>query len=152
MQIKETEAMRVISIACSLTIPEVRTKSAELAPLIEKEIRNYGMAVAGPWIFIAQNLPRDSKTKFDWRICRPVTCDDTYKGTLELIHLEPIMVASAMHRGSLRTLFTQCYAPLVDRITMSRHNFSGESRENYHRWTGTGANYHEVEIQFGLAN
>jgi hypothetical protein len=35
---------------------------------------------------------------------------------------------------------------------MSRHNFSGESREIYHRWAGHGARYHEIEIQFGLAN
>lgn len=152
MQIRETDAMRVISAASTITIPDVRTKSAELAPLIEADIERHGMTVTGPWIFVAHNLPKDSKTTFNWRICRPVTFDRAYDGALDLIELEPIMVASATHHGSLRTLFTQGYAPLVERITMSRHNFSGESREIYHRWSGPGAKYHEIEIQFGLAN
>jgi hypothetical protein len=152
MHIKETDAMRVLSVTRRLTIPQVKTESAALAPVIEAEMDRAGLAPAGPWIFIAQNLPRDAKTHFDWRICRPVTGGDDYRGTLDLIDLEPIMVASALHQGPMRSLFTQGYAPLVTAIEMSRHNFSGESREIYHRWTGQGARYHEIEIQFGLAN
>ncbi|WP_429806325.1 hypothetical protein [Ensifer sp. B1-9] len=152
MLIKETDAMRVLSIARRLTIPDVKDESAALAPVIEAEIERAGMAPAGPWIFIAQNLPKNAKTRFDWRICRPVTGGENYRGELELIELAPIMVASALHQGPMRSLFTQGYAPLVEEIEMSRHNFSGESREIYHRWAGQGARYHEIEIQFGLAN
>lgn len=152
MLIKETDAMRVLSIAQRLTIPETRAASAALAPVIEAEIERAGLAPAGPWIFIAQNLPKNAKTAFDWRICRPVTGSKSYCGNLDLIELEPIMVASALHQGPLRSLFTQGYAPLVAEVEMSRHNFSGESREIYHRWAGQGARYHEIEIQFGLAN
>ena len=152
MLIKETGAMRVLSIARRLTIPDVKNESAALAPVIEAEIERTGMTPAGPWIFIAQNLPKNAKSRFDWRICRPVTGGGDYRGELELIDLEPIMVASALHQGPMRSLFTQGYAPLVEEIEMSRHNFSGESREIYHRWAGQGARYHEIEIQFGLAN
>ena len=152
MLIKETDAMRVLSIARRITIPEVKTESAALAPVIEAEIERTGLTPAGPWIFIAQSLPRDARTPFDWRICRPVTGGDDYRGELDLIALEPIMVASALHQGPMRSLFTQGYAPLVAKVEMSRHNFSGESREIYHRWAGQGARYHEIEIQFGLAN
>ena len=152
MNIKETGAMRVISIQHRLTIPDVRLASAELAPLIDAEIDRAGLKPSGPWIFIAQNLPKNAKTLFDWRICRPVTGGDDYCGDLDLFELEPIMVASARHQGPMRSLFTQGYAPLVEQIEMSRHNFSGESREIYHRWAGQGARYHEIEIQFGLAN
>lgn len=152
MLIKETDAMRVLSIARRITIPEVKSESAALAPVIEAEMARAGLTAAGPWIFIAQNLPDNAKTPFDWRICRPVKGGEHYRGELDLIELEPIMVASALHQGPMRSLFTQGYAPLVAQIEMSRHNFSGESREIYHRWSGPGARYHEIEIQFGLAN
>lgn len=152
MNIKETDAIRVVSIARKITIADVRHAAAELAPLIEAEIERTGLRPAGSWIFIAQNLPRNAGTLFDWRICRPVEGGRDYRGPLDLIELEPIMVASALHQGPMRSLFTQGYAPLVEKIEMSRHNFSGESREIYHRWAGPGARYHEIEIQFGLAN
>ncbi|WP_104663411.1 hypothetical protein [Ensifer adhaerens] len=152
MLIKETESMRVLSIARRITIPDVKNESAVLAPVIEAEMEQAGMMPAGPWIFIANDLPKNARTRFDWRICRPVTGGEDYRGALDLIDLEPIMVASALHQGPMRSLFTQGYAPLVAKIEMSRHNFSGESREIYHRWAGQGARYHEIEIQFGLAN
>lgn len=152
MNIRETDAMRVIGIARRIIIPDVRHASAKLAPVIDAEIARAGLKPAGPWIFIAQNLPKNAKTVFDWRICRPVEGGEDYRGALDMIELEPIMVASALHQGPMRSLFTQGYAPLVERIEMSRHNFSGESREIYHRWEGPGARYHQIEIQFGLAN
>lgn len=152
MLIKETDAMRVLSIARRLTIADVKGESAALAPVIEAEMERVGLTPAGPWIFIAQNLPKNAKTLFDWRICRPVSGGKDYCGKLDLVELEPIMVASTLHQGPMRSLFTQGYAPLVAKIEMSRHNFSGESREIYHRWAGQGARYHEIEIQFGLAN
>ncbi|MNY65029.1 hypothetical protein D3C86_2022320 [compost metagenome] len=74
-----------------------------------------------------------------------------YHGKVELIHLEPIMVASRVYQGSLRTLFTQGYAPLIAELDRSRYIYSGESREIYHGWNGAGSFYHRIEIQFGLA-
>lgn len=106
---------------------------------------------AGPWIFIAQNLPRDGKTLFDWRICLPIERPAAYAGRFDLLHLEPIIAASAHHRGSLRTLFSKGYGPLVSEIEQSRYIFSGESREVYHDWRGPESSYHLIEIQFGLA-
>lgn len=152
MNIKETDAMRVITIARRITIPDIKHAAAELAPLIDAEIARTGLEPAGPWIFIATNLPKDARTLFDWRICRPVEGGDGYSGPLDMVALEPIMVASALHQGPMRSLFTQGYRPLVEKIEMSRHNFSGECREIYHRWAGPGARYHEIEIQFGLSN
>ncbi|OCP38982.1 GyrI-like domain-containing protein [Ensifer sp. LC163] len=152
MNIKETDAMRVIGVTRRITLADVRHAAAELAPKIDAEIERAGLKPAGPWIFIAQNLPNNANTLFDWRICRPVEGDGGYRGALDMIELEPIMVASTLHQGPMRSLFTQGYAPLVAKIEMSRHNFSGESREIYHRWAGPGARYHEIEIQFGLAN
>lgn len=151
MQIKETEDMWVLQIGRSLRIPEVKRFAAEYALLIEGQIAAANLTVAGPWLFIAQCLPKDGKTPFDWRICRPVLRPESYDGAIELCHLEPIMVAARTHLGPLRTLFTQGYAPLVSDIEMSRHEFSGESREIYHDWRGPGAPYQRIDIQFGLA-
>ncbi|MBB6485592.1 hypothetical protein [Rhizobium lusitanum] len=151
MEIKETPDLLVLRARKRLRIPDIKQAALEYAPQFEKQIVESGLKVAGPWLFISHNLPRDGKTLFDWEICRPVEKPERYDGAMELHHLEPIIVASKMHQGSLRTLFTQGYAPLVAEIEMSRHIFSGESREVYHGWNGPGASYQRVEIQFGLA-
>ena len=44
------------------------------------------------------------------------------------------------------------FESLVQAIELSRHTFSGESREIYHQWAGQGGRYHRIEIQFGLAS
>ncbi len=151
MDIKETEAMLVLSASRRLSIAAVKQVSAEVTAQLDAEIARANLEVAGPWVFVARNLPRDSKTEFELRFCRPVQSAHGYDGPFAVERLEPIMVASAMHQGSMRTLFTQGYAPLVRAIELSRHAFSGESREIYHQWAGQGAKYHRIEIQFGLA-
>ena len=151
MDIKETEPMLVLSAARRLTIPQIKATAAELTMAIHADAERSGLKVCGPWVFIAHNLPRDSKTPFDIRFCLPVANAEGCRGAFEVEQLEPIMVASATHQGPMRTLFTQGYQPLVRQIELSRHAFSGESREIYHQWAGQGGRYHSIEIQFGLA-
>lgn len=150
VEIKETEPMLVLSAGRRLTIPQIKLVSAELTVAIDADIERCGLQIAGPWVFVARNLPKDGKTEFDIRFCRPVVSADGYDGAFDVEQLEPIMVASALHQGPMRTLFTQGYAPLVREIEFSRHAFSDESREIYHQWAGQGARYHKIEIQFGL--
>ena len=152
MEIKSTPAMRVLSVARRLAIPDVRTVAGPVTAAIAAEAERCGMVAAGPWTFVARNLPRDGKTLFDLRFCLPVNDDATHGGgDFALIDLEPIMVASAVYQGPLRSLFTKGYAPLVAEIENSRHVFSGESREVYHQWGRDGSGYQKIEIQFGLA-
>ncbi|THV19830.1 hypothetical protein [Peteryoungia ipomoeae] len=151
MEIKETPDLWVLRKKKRLRIPDVKQYAAEYAAKIDAEITDAGLEIDGPWLFISRNLPKDSKTFFDWEICRPVKKTERYEGKLELVHLEPIMVATKVHQGSLRTLFTKGYAPLIAEMDMSRYIYSGESREIYHGWNGPGAPYHHIEIQFGLA-
>ncbi|MAA98857.1 MAG: hypothetical protein CMN87_16450 [Stappia sp.] len=151
MKIHPTEDMRVLSIARRLTIPDVGSAAADLSTVIEAERQRAGLAAAGPWTFIAHGLPRDGKTAFDWRICLPVAGTAAYEGPLDILHLEPVMVASAVHLGPLRTLFTQGYAPLLRAIGDTRHHLSGQSREVYHDWRGGKAGYNRIEIQFELS-
>lgn len=151
MNIIETPDMWVLRMTRRLTIPQVKHAAAECAPVIDRVIEAAGLLVAGPWTFIAEGLPKDGKTPFDWQICRPVAEPEGYDGPLELCHVPPTIAASRLHQGSLRTLFTQGYAPLVAEIEMSRHVFSGQSREVYHGWHGPGSSYQKIEIQFELA-
>lgn len=151
MNIVETQDMWVLSAARRIRIRDVASVSAELYPGMMTEVEELRLTVAGPWTFIANDLPHDGKTLFDWRICLPIERPLAYSGGFELMHLEPIIAASALHRGSLRTLFSKGYGPLVSEIERSRHVFSGESREIYHDWRGPGSSYHLIEIQFGLA-
>lgn len=152
MIVKATEDMWVLSAERVLTIPQVKAASRELAPQMQALATRLGLKVAGPWTFISRDLPRDGKTPFRWRICLPIekAACGAVEG-FEICHLEPIMVASADHHGSMRTLFSQGYGPLVAAIEASRHAFSGESREIYHHWSGQGGRYQRIEIQFGLA-
>jgi hypothetical protein len=151
LEIKATEAMRVIYCERRITLPQVKQMGAEAGTIIEAEIARCGMQITGPWIFIAHGLPKESKSLFQLRVCRPVQFDGQYDGPAALLDLEPIMVASALHQGSIRTLFTKGYAPLLADIDRSRHTYSGESREIYHQWNGAEAKYQGIEIQFGLA-
>ena len=150
MQIKETQDLWVLRERSRLRIPDVKKSAEKYAVTIEEQIMQAGLEIDGPYLFISHNLPKDSKTFFDWEICRPVKKTERYECKLELAHLEPIMVASKVHQGSLRTLFTKGYASLIAELDMSRYIYSGESREIYHGWKGPGASYHNIEIQFGL--
>ena len=104
MDVKETEAMVVLSASRRLTIAEIKRVSSEITGQIDAEIARGNLEVAGPWVFVARHLPRDSKTEFELRFCRPVRNADGYDGPFAVECLEPIMVASAMHQGSMRTL------------------------------------------------
>lgn len=150
MDIKETPDLWVLCEKKKLRVPGIKRAAAEYAIKIEAEIKSSGLEIDGPWLFISLNLPKNGKTFFDWKICRPVKKPEHYKGELELAHLEPIMVASKVHQGPLRTLFTKGYAPLAAELDVSRYVYSGESREIYHGWNGPGATCHNIEIQFGL--
>lgn len=152
MQIVETADMWVLRIRDRIRIPDIKASASHYAPIIEREMTDSGLAAEGPWFFVAHHLPRNSKDHFDWEICRPLKEKPSgYSGSVELCHFEPIIAASTIHQGSLRTLFTKGYATLVQEIENSRHVFSGESREIYHGWNGPGAAYQRIEIQFGLA-
>ncbi len=151
MNIKETPDLWVLREKRRLRIPDIRQVAAECAVRLQKQITEAELEADGAWLFISHNLPKDGKTFFDWEICCPVRKPAEYDGPAELIHLEPIMVASRLYQGSLRTLFTQGYAPLIAELDMSRYIYSGDSREIYHGWNGAGSSYHQIEIQFGLA-
>ncbi|TCT44714.1 hypothetical protein [Martelella mediterranea] len=153
MKIVETDAFWALTEKRLLAIRDVKAAAAVLSPEIESEAAECGLAMAGPWVFTARNLPQDGKTRFDWTICYPVQKPEGYNhaGRFELVRFEPIMAATRTYQGTMRGLFTQGYAPLVEEIRFSRHDFSGESREIYHKWNGAKAGYHKIEIQFGLA-
>jgi len=151
MDIKEAPGMQVLGVARRLTIPQVRAEAAKVTPRIAAEAARLGLSPSGPWTFIARDLPRDGRTLFDIRFCLPVDGTAAVTGEFELATLEPVMVASTLYYGPLRSLFTQGYAPLVAAIEASRHVFSGESREIYHQWGRDGSGYQKIEIQFGLA-
>ncbi|WP_106751482.1 hypothetical protein [Pannonibacter carbonis] len=151
MNIHPTPEMWVLSIAKRLRIPDIRAVSGDLAAIIEADRAASGLDVAGPWLFLSRNLPKDGKTEFDWRICLPVSGHERYGGALELVYLPSTIVASAVYLGGLRSLFTKGYRPLVQEIELSRHEFTGQSREVYHDWRGATAPYGKIEIQFELA-
>ncbi|MEV4605810.1 hypothetical protein MRBLMR1_000745 [Neorhizobium sp. LMR1-1-1.1] len=151
MDIKETPDLWVLREKRRLRIPDIRQVAADCSANMQKNMIEEGLEIDGPWLFISYNLPKDGKTFFDWEICCPIKMPADYHGKVELIHLEPIMVASRVYQGSLRTLFTQGYAPLIAELDRSRYIYSGESREIYHGWNGAGSFYHRIEIQFGLA-
>ncbi|MCW5705673.1 hypothetical protein [Shinella sp.] len=124
MNIIETPDMWGLCMRRRLRIPEIRQAAAELAPIIEGAVGDYGLTVAGPWIFTAHGLPKDGRTPFDWQICRPVEGPEGYGGTVELHRLEPTIVASRIHQGSLRTLDPVRTRPLNEKTRGASPGFS----------------------------
>lgn len=84
MKLAETEDMWGLSCAWRLTIPEIKTAAAELCPAIDADVKRAGMVAQEPWIFVAENLPKNGKTQFNWRCCRPVAELLDYQAPFEL--------------------------------------------------------------------
>ena len=61
MEVKETQDLWVLRKRSRLRIRDVKTSAAQFAVTIEEQIVEAGLEIAGPYIFISHNLPKDSK-------------------------------------------------------------------------------------------
>lgn len=152
MRIGTTNEIWALCRQRRLRIPEIGQAAAALAPEIEQQRERQGLQAGGPWHFVSRGLPKDGETLFDWSICRPVIRAGQENGAAGLCHLPAVPVASVIHAGPLATLFGEGYAPLLAAIRESGRTLTGESREVYHDWTGTGEDRQTIEIQFCLAD
>lgn len=151
MQIKQTEGMWMLQIGRRLRIPEVKRFAAEYALLIEGQIADANLPVAGPWLFIAQWLPKDGKTPFDWRIFRPVLRPESYDGAVELATSSPSWsrlgpISGPSEPSSRKAIRRWCRTSRCC-VTNSR----GKAARSITTGGDRGAPYQRIEIQFGLA-
>lgn len=151
MEIKTTEALRVAYIEDFLTIADIRERSRTLGARIYDEVQKQQAGTSGGWVFIAHNLPKNGKTKFRIQFCLPVTEVMNESGDVKVQELKAVRCLSSLYEGSMRSLFTKGYAPLVNRLKSEAMPVTGESRELYHSWNGPSASDNRIEIQFMLA-
>lgn len=143
MEIKDVAPLPVVRQHRRLTLPEVGPASVAACAAVTAAAEASGLSAAGPWIFAARGLPRDTVTSFDLDYCLPVT-----GGTDRLPALH---CAVLTYEGPLSGLFSDGYAPLLAAIGAAGLRPTGDSREVYHRWEGPDSPANRVEIQIGVA-
>ncbi|SOD97562.1 AraC family transcriptional regulator [Caenispirillum bisanense] len=143
MEIKDVAPLSVVRQHRRLTLPQVGPASVEACAAVAAEVEAAGLSVAGPWIFAARGLPRDTETAFDLDYCLPVAGGSD--------GLPALHCAAAIYEGPLTGLFSDGYAPLLAAIAAAGLRPTGDSREVYHRWEGPDSPANRVEIQIGVA-
>lgn len=144
--------MMVLYAEQELSIPEVGAYGEKYGAEIMEEVEKYGFRVVGPWIFISYNLPKNGKDRYRIEFCLPIANGEAYAGGKFAIKtLSRFSCAFVEYKGRLRHLFTKGYQPLVREIVAAKLDFTGESREIYHVWTGPNSLENRIEIQFGIA-
>lgn len=151
MHRKIVEPMIVMYVTQELTIPEVGAYGEKYGSEIMAEVERHGLRVAGPWVFISYNLPRNGKDRYVVDYCLPILNSDEYSGNMFSIRLlSSFSCAYLEYRGKLKQLFTKGYQPLVQEIVAAGAKFTGESREVYHSWAGPNSVENRIELQFGV--
>lgn len=152
METKIAEPMTVLYAEQELSIPEVSIYGEKFGTEMMHEVEKYGLRVAGPWVFISYNLPKNSKDRYRAEFCLPIVNGASYAGGLFSVKsLSHFPCAFVEYNGKLRQLFTKGYQPLVREIVAAKMSFTGESREIYHAWFGPDSPENRIEIQFGVA-
>ncbi len=152
MDTKIAEPMTVLCAEQELSIPEVSVYGEKYGGEIMQEVEKFGLQVAGPWVFISYNLPKNGKDRYRAEFCLPIADGTTYTGgRFPVKSLSHFPCAFVEYHGKLRQLFTKGYQPLVRDMVAAKMNFTGESREIYHAWLGPKSADNRIEIQFGIA-
>ncbi|HMA65039.1 MAG: hypothetical protein ACM31E_10930 [Fibrobacterota bacterium] len=152
MKTKLVESCDVLYATEMLTIPEIGEWSKLLSPLMEAEVKKYGLLKNGPWIFVSHGRNGDMANQIQVNFCLPVKNTAAYKGSLKIKTLAPLQCAYIEYKGdmSAKMLGGQGYDPLVQSIRESGKQFTGESREVYTNWISNRSKDNEFEIQFGI--
>jgi effector-binding domain-containing protein len=151
MQRKIVEPMTVLYAAQELTIPEVSIYGEKYGAEIMDEVENYGLRIVGPWVFISYNLPKNGKERYTTEFCLAIGNGEIYiGGRFSIKSLGTFSCAFTDYSGKLRHLFTKGYQPLIREIVTAKLDFTGESREVYHKWVGPNSPENRIEIQFGV--
>lgn len=152
MNRKDAAPMTVLYARQELTIPQVGMYAERYGTQMMEDVEQYGLQVVGPWMFIAYDLPTDGQQRFTSEFCLPIGNAETYAGDRFAVKaLGSFPCACAEYSGKLDQLFAEGYQPLIREIVAAGLQFTGESREIYHRWAGANAPENRIEIQFGVA-
>lgn len=152
MQRRIVEPMTVLFIRQELTIPEVGSYGEKFGAAIMAEVKQHNLQVIGPWLYISYNLPKNGKDRYVVDFCLPVQDASNYSGRQVAVKtLDSFSCACTTYTGKLRQLFTKGYQPLVQEIIAAGDQFSGESREVYHSWSGSNSADNCIELQFGVS-
>lgn len=152
MQRKNAAPMTVLYARQELTIPQVGIYAEQYGAQMMEEVRQYGLQVAGPWVFISYNLPENGQQRYTVEFCLPISNAEAYAGDRFAVRtLDSFPCAYAEYSGKLDQLFTEGYQPLIHEIVAAKLPFTGESREIYHCWASPQSPDNRIEIQFGIA-
>lgn len=152
METKIIKPIQVLYATEDLTIQEIGKRGIKLCANIIEEIDKYKLSIIGPWTFISYGRDGNNDTFFKHEYCVPVENTENYKGIFQIKTLQEIECAFIVYQGDLseENFGGKGYRPLVDSIIKSGRNFTGESREVYHKWVSPESQDNIIEIQFGI--
>ncbi|WP_371380274.1 hypothetical protein [Sporomusa aerivorans] len=151
----ETKIIKPIQVLCAteyLTIQEIGERGEKLCTNIIEEIDKCRLSIVGPWTFVSYGRDGNYDTRFKHEYCVPVENIENYKGIFQIKTLQEAECAFIIYQGDLseENFGGKGYGPLVDSIIKSGKNFTGESREVYHKWVSPKSQDNIIEIQFGI--
>ncbi|MCF6692627.1 hypothetical protein NGI08_21750 [Klebsiella michiganensis] len=152
MEIKVQDELYVAYVSNVLCIPEVSKYSVAAQKIIAAELKKQDIKVDNKWVFISYNLPKNGKEKYKIEFCLIVDERAQAAGSMSIKKLDKVSCVSGCYCGSLRSLFTKGYAPLLNNIRAGKIKLTNESREIYHIWNGPLAKDNQIEIQFIMTN
>lgn len=147
--LSSTAANFVLCARERLVIGQIGAWAARLWPVIEAELTQYGLTQTGPTVFVSHGRDGSVDRPFEHAFCVPVDqkAAETYAGAFQLTTLPAVEHASATLVGPLtREAMARAYQACVDEINAAGRDFSGETREVYHHWSGPEAADNRVEI------
>ena len=152
MKTKTVNGVDVIYGTECVSIAEAGKISAQVTVLIQAEVEKHGLDICGDWIFISYGRDGDPSKKIVHEFCLPVANTAGYKGSFKSKRLADFFCAYCDYKGDMspRMLGGKGYGPLVSEIIAASKEFTGESREVYHKWISPKSKENEFEIQFGI--
>lgn len=152
METKIIKSIQVLCVCEYLTLQEIGERSERLCSDMAKEIEKYKLRISGPWIFVSYGRDGNYNTRFRHEYCIPIDNTENYKGDFQIKTLPETECAFITYQGDLseENFGKKGYSLLVDSVIKSGRNFTGESREVYHKWISPESQNNIIEIQFGI--
>ncbi len=117
---------------------------------LEDEISKQKLNPTGPSIFVYINCTNDPKLPFQLTICQPIETPSDYSGTLDLKTLAEFSCVEKTYTGSMDTLGSNGWEPLMGSIMKDQTDITNEMREVYTEWVSLESEENIIELQVGL--
>lgn len=148
MSLKTEKRFTAICSSEELTIGEIGKRSVDVIPEMLNEIKEHGLEVVGPTVFISYGRTGELNKAFRHEICIPIKYMDNYIGKFEMKEIEEVKCLHGKFNGTLSNILTNGISELLKKGQLQKLELTDEMREIYHVWENAESSNNEIEIQF----